>query len=56
MVFSSLKSFPTIIEKLFHDFELFLVLVEHIIILLFQLVLDRLSSSDVLELAQKIEG
>jgi hypothetical protein len=56
IVFSSLESFSAVVEQLFHDFELFLVLVEHIIVLLFQLVLDRFSRSDVLELAQEVEG
>lgn len=36
--------------------ELFLVLSEHIIILLLEELLDGLSGSDVLELAQKVEG
>ena len=45
-----------VIEKIFHDSELFSISDENGVVFLVQKVLDSSSSLDVLELSQQIEG
>lgn len=56
VIFSSFESLSSVVEQFFHDFKLFLILVEHIIVLLLQLVLDRLSCPHILEFAEEVKG